>query len=74
VLQEHDVVVLTCALPDHRLEAGDVGAIVAIHDGGKGFTVEFVTFAGETVAIATVDAAAVRPIREREIANVRLVA
>jgi Domain of unknown function (DUF4926) len=73
-LQEHDVVALTRALPEHNLEIGDVGAIIAVHSGGTAFTVEFVTFDGDTVAIATVEKADVRPIRDREIANARLVA
>jgi hypothetical protein len=74
VLKEHEVVALTRALPEHRLEAGDVGAIIAIHAGGKGYTVEFVTYAGETVAIADVRDGDIRLIQEGEIANVRLVA
>jgi hypothetical protein len=73
-LQEHDVVVLVRPLPEHHLEAGDVGAVIAVHAEGKTFTIEFVAFDGETVAIATVEKADVRPIREREIANARLVA
>jgi hypothetical protein len=74
VLKEHEVVALTRALPEHRLEAGDVGAIIAIHAGGSGYTVEFVTYAGETVAIADVREGDIRLIQEGEIANVRQVA
>jgi hypothetical protein len=74
VLKEHEVVALTRALPEHRLEAGDVGAIIAIHASGNGYTVEFVTYAGETVAIADVREGDIRLIQEGEIANVRQVA
>jgi Domain of unknown function (DUF4926) len=74
MIHELDMVALTTALPEHGLEAGDVGTVVMVHEDGAGYTIEFMTFAGETVAIATVDAATVRPIRDREIANVRLVA
>ena len=74
MLQEHDLVALTRAVPEDGLEAGDIGTIIAVHRGGEGFTVEFMTIGGKTVAIATVEAAAVRPIKEREIASARLVA
>ena len=33
------------------LEQGDIGTVVLIHQGGKGYEVEFVTLDGETVAI-----------------------
>ena len=74
MIAEHDIVALTEPLPDHSLEVGDVGTVVMVHEGGAGYTVEFMNFLGATLAIATVDAAAVRPIMEREIANVRRVA
>lgn len=38
--------VLTQAIPAHGLEAGDVGAIVFVHEGGAGFEVEFVSLDG----------------------------
>jgi hypothetical protein len=74
MMSELDVVVLTRDLPDIGLEAGDVGAIAFVHEHGKGYEVEFVTFTGETVAVVTLPADAVRPIREREIAHARVVA
>lgn len=74
MISELDVVVLTRDLPDHGLEAGDVGTVVMVHEGGSGFEVEFVTFTGETVAVVTLPADAVRSIREREIAHARVVA
>lgn len=42
--------------------------------GGEGFEVEFVTLLGETVAVVTVPADAVRSLREREIAHARILA
>lgn len=70
-IKELDRVVLTEALPAHRLEAGDVGTVVLIHRGGEGFEVEFVALDGETVAVATVRAAQVRPILPRELTHAR---
>ena len=42
-----------------------------VHQGGKGYTVEFLTLAGETVAVATLDAAQVRAIKPNEITHAR---
>ena len=74
MIAELDRIALTRGVPEQGLEAGDVGTVVAVHDEGRGFTVEFMTLAGKTLAIATLDAEAVRPVRPREIAHVREVA
>jgi uncharacterized protein DUF4926 len=74
MIKELDPVVLTKALPKHGLQAGDVGWIVMVHDGGAGYEVEFVTLAGETVSVVTVPAETVRPVQGREIAHARRVA
>ena len=71
MIQELDRVALTRALPEHGLVAGDIGAVVGVHQDGKGFTVEFMSLGGETIAIVTLRAEAVRPLRRREIANAR---
>lgn len=71
MIAEHDQVVLTRDLPEHRLVAGDVGAVVAVHSGGDGFTLEFTTLAGETIAIVTVPRSDVREAAKREMAHVR---
>lgn len=73
-MQEHDLVVLTRALPEDRLEAGDVGTVVLIHRGAAGYEVEFTTLTGETVAVLTLPSDAVRPVRDREILHAREVA
>jgi hypothetical protein len=70
-ITEHDCVVLTADLPAERLKAGDVGTVVHIHDGGTAYEVEFMTFTGNTIALATVDAAALRPVGERDLSHVR---
>jgi hypothetical protein len=74
MISELDIVVLTRDLPDHGLEAGDVGTVVLVHDGDAGYEVEVMTLTGETVAVVTLPADAVRPIRDREIAHARVVA
>lgn len=71
MIREHDCVVLMEDIPDEGLQAGDIGTVVHIHQDGAGYEVEFMTLAGETVAIATLLAAQVRPITKRDIAHVR---
>lgn len=74
MIHELDQVVLTVPLPELNLEFGDIGTVVLVHDGGAGFEVEFVTLTGETLAVTTLNADQVRPIRSGEIANARVVA
>ena len=71
---EHDSVVLTRSLPEHGLEAGDVGAIVHIYRSGHAFEVEFISGDGATLAVATLDAADIRPVGAGEVLHVRSVA
>jgi hypothetical protein len=70
-IKEHECVVLTQNLPEESLEAGDVGTVVHIHKDGAAYEVEFVTLAGRTVAVATVEASALRPVGTRDISHVR---
>ncbi len=58
-------------MPERGLLAGDIGAVVMVHQQGQGYTVEFMTLGGETVAVVTLAAEQVRPIRANEIAHVR---
>ena len=69
-----DRVVLLEALPEHGLEAGDIGTVVMVHQGGQGFTVEFLTLKGETVAVATLSHSQIRAIQANEVAHVRQLA
>lgn len=71
MIRELDRVVLTKRLSKVGLEAGDVGTVVLVHEGGKGLEVEFVTLEGETYAITTVTSDEVRPIDRNEIAHAR---
>lgn len=67
-------VVLTEDLPDYDLVAGDVGTIVLVHSGGRGYEVEFVALNGQTLAVVSLRADQVRPIGAREIAHARSMA
>jgi hypothetical protein len=70
MLCEADTVVLAIDLPQYRLESGDVGTIVLVHEHG-GYEVEFMTLDGETVAVTSLAADKVRSIAHREIAHAR---
>jgi len=70
-IKEHDCVVLTANLPEEKLEAGDVGTVVHIHKDGVAYELEFVTLAGDTIAVATVEASQVRPVGNRDVNHVR---
>jgi Domain of unknown function (DUF4926) len=74
MINELDQVALTCDVPSEQLKAGDVGTVVMVHENGKGFTVEFMTFSGDTIGVVTLDAKDVRPISAREIVHARAVA
>jgi len=71
MLDELDTVALTRDLPEFGLVTGDVGAIVHSYPDGAAFEVEFVTAAGETVALVTLTSHDVRPMLGREILHVR---
>jgi hypothetical protein len=72
-MNEHDTVVLTRSLPAHRLQAGDVGAIVHVYEDQQTYEVEFVSGGGGTLAVVTLKADDVRRLDEREILHVRRV-
>jgi hypothetical protein len=73
-IEEHVAAILTEDLPSDRLEAGDIGTVVMVHDQGAAYEVEFLTLAGETLAVLTLTAAQVRPAAADEIVRVRHVA
>lgn len=74
MIHELDEVVLTVPIPDLGLMEGDLGTVVLVHDGGRGYEVEFVTLDGATVAVVTALADQVRAIKRHEIAHAREVA
>jgi hypothetical protein len=74
MIDELASVVLTTDIPERGLAAGDIGTVVMVHQEGRGYTVEFMTLGGETVAVVTVAAEQVRAIQANEIAHVRQLA
>lgn len=74
MINELDLVVLLKDMPEINLRKGDVGTVVMLHNNGAGFEVEFATFGGISIAVATLPASAVRAVGRREIAHVREVA
>jgi hypothetical protein len=71
MIKELESVVLAVDLPALGLKAGDVGTAVLVHSGGEGYEVEFVALDGETVAVATLAATQLRPVRHREVVHAR---
>ena len=71
MIKEHDRIVLTAPVPSEGLEVGDVGTVVHVYADGKAFEVEFTTLDGNTAAVATVEARAVRPVTSSEITHSR---
>jgi hypothetical protein len=67
--------VLTVDLPKEGLRAGDIGVVVehysANGDTPEGYELEFLSARGDTIAVVSVPASAVRGVREREILAVR---
>ena len=68
--RELDTVVLTRDVPEAGLRAGDVGAMVHVHS-AEALEVEFVTAAGRTLALRTLAAGDVRPVRDDDLLSVR---
>ena len=71
MIKELDVVVLVKDLKEHHLKRGDVGTVVHIYADGTAFEVEFMIGDGKTIAVATLDAHDIRPMREMDILHVR---
>lgn len=70
MIKEHDCIVLLQDLPENSLKSGDIGTVVHIHKGGTGYEVEFMTLAGETVAIVMLLPGQLRPISRHDLAHV----
>jgi hypothetical protein len=74
MINELDDVILTRDLPEHGLSAGDIGTVVLVHRGNKGYEVEFMSLDGETIAVVTLFPDQVRPVQSGEIAHARSLA
>ncbi len=73
MIKEHERAVLTRDLPKQKLRAGDVGTVVHVYEGGEAYEVEFFRLTGDTLAVATVPADALRPASRGEILHARAV-
>jgi uncharacterized protein DUF4926 len=76
-IQTLSQVVLLVDVPEHVLCAGDIGAAIDVHPGTlatsgvAGYSVEFVTMSGDTMAVLELDETQIRPVRSTDIAHVR---
>lgn len=70
-MKEHDLVVLERAVTAHGLEPGDIGTVVHVYRDRNVAEVEFSRGDGTTVAVVTLDAAALRPFAGSEILHAR---
>jgi len=70
-IKELDTVVLAQDIAEHGLERGDIGVVVHVYKNGVAYEVEFMTGAGGTIAVLTLEAKEVRPIRKQEILHAR---
>jgi hypothetical protein len=61
MMKEHERVVLKVPVAAEGLEAGDVGTVVHVYPDGLAYEVEFITLAGKTAAVVTLEAPQVRP-------------
>jgi hypothetical protein len=73
MIEQYKEAVLTKDLPEKGLKAGDVGTVVEVHEGeaGAGYSLEFFSPSGATVAVATVAADATRPASSDEVLHAR---
>ena len=62
MMNEHERVAPSVAVPAEGLEAGDVGTVVHVYRDGLAYEVEFTTLDGKTAAVVTLEAAQVRPV------------
>lgn len=69
-LQELQRVVLTRDVPEHGLQRGDMGTIVALYQ-PDGVEVEFVRFSGETQALLTLTVRDIRAAQADELPAAR---
>jgi hypothetical protein len=72
MIAEHSLVVLLDDLPDAGLQAGDVGTVVHCYAEGAAYEVEFGTLDGQTIAVVTVAAAALRPVNAHDMLHTRV--
>jgi hypothetical protein len=70
-LDELDLAALKIDLPQHGLVVGDVGTVVFVLGDHEAYKVEFVRADGRTIALETLYADQVEPIRGKRILHAR---
>ena len=71
MIKEHERVVLTDAILEAGLEAGDVGSVAHVYADKRAYEVEFLTLTGRTAVVDTLEVSQVRPVGRREITHAR---
>lgn len=71
MLAEHDLAALRADLPEHRLQTGDTDTIVAVYSASHTYTIEFMTWGGDTVALLTLPETQIRAVVLDETALAR---
>ncbi len=66
MIQELDTIVLARDIDESGLKTGDAGAVVHCYGGGSRFEVEFVASDGTTIALLTLAAEDIRPVKAGE--------
>ncbi len=61
VIEELDIVALTCDVPEEGLKRGDTGTVVHVLGDGAAFLVEFMDSDGDTIAVPFLTKDQVRP-------------
>jgi hypothetical protein len=79
MIAEHAYAVLTRDIPEHGLQAGDVGVVIHIHrkpgaETPDGYMLEMFTVSGVSLNEVSVTADAVRPALETDRLHARAVA
>lgn len=69
-MTELETVVLNHDIPQHGLQAGDIGAVVHLYENGT-FQTEFVSGEGDTVALLDLSPNDIRPMAAKEILHAR---
>ena len=73
MIKLYERIVLTTDISE-SFQTGDIGTVAMIHEGGKGYEVEFFTLPGETLGVKTLRRDQIRPVEADEVAHVRKIA
>lgn len=71
MITEHELIVVMTPLPDFGLVPGDLGTVVHVYEGEAAYEIEFTTLTGDSLAVVTLEASAVRPVGRDVILHAR---